>query len=128
MKRHHWNLDNQECERQYKLLCFRVRIVARGRSSTIPPSVRQAARAWRRTVGHRIKQIHTWGPLRAVLQHVFRKITNANCQDVVFLHAAVVCSNVLAFTGRTDEVLLPHTAFRVFDCKPQEVAPVIRLN
>lgn len=125
MKRRHWNLDDQEIERQYKLLCSRVRLVSRGRSKAIPSDVKQFARAWRQTIGHRVRRIHTWGPLRAILQKVFQKVTNANFPDVVFLHAAVICSKVLVFIGRTADILLPPTAFDEFDCKPKEVAPVM---
>ncbi|CAK9071481.1 unnamed protein product [Durusdinium trenchii] len=73
MKRYHWDLDDEETARQYKLLCYRVRLVAR---------------------------------------------------DLLFLHAAVVCSTVMAFAGHAGETLCPPGAFAEFDCKPGDIVPV----
>lgn len=126
MKRYHWDLDDEETARQYKLLCYRVRLVARGTSATIPASVRQLARAWKQTVGHRVRKVHTWGPLRAILQQAFQRVTGVSSTDLLFLHAAVVCSTVMAFAGHAGETLCPPGAFAEFDCKPGDIVPVTR--
>ena len=47
-------------------------------------------------------------------------------RDLLFLHASVVSSNVLSFSGFAGETLCPSAAFAEFDCKPADVVPVAR--
>ena len=120
MKRCHWDLEDQEAVRQYKLLCHRVRI-ARCGSRSVPPHVLVSARNWKQTSVLLARKVHSWGPLRAIVRRIFER--SAHVRQDVSLAAALVCSNILALAGEAGGVPLPCGSWAEFEVKPAEVVP-----
>ena len=129
MKRTHWNLEDAEVIRQYKLLCRRVKLVA-AQTKGFPSDLLKQASGWCRQTSLVLRPVWSWGPLRSILHVLLQRIATEDFQLMdqwkAFSRftAVVACSTILEFLG---DLQMPCNAFYTFKVKPEQLAAV-KLN